>query len=126
MPKVGPCKAHTAGRRQAPKSNRETSYAMPQQQQPQPCSIGAIRAQLQAGQRAASKKQVCTWDGCRTQVMTRLPRCAPSAWHRPTVVVLRVGWGWRGFGSAGICRSASRDADRFTVEGGQQLLSAAR
>ena len=27
------------------------------------------------------------WDGCRTHVKTRLPQWAPSAWHKPTVVV---------------------------------------
>ena len=38
------------------------------------------------------RQQPCavpTCDGWRTHVMTRWPRCAPSAWHSPTVVVLQ-------------------------------------
>lgn len=47
-----------------------------------------------------------TWDGWRTQVMTRLPRCAPSAWHRPTVVVLG------GRGEGGLVRGWSLQGSR--------------
>ena len=35
--------------------------------------------------------KVGPWLGCRTHVTTFLPRWAPSAWQRPTVVVLQAG-----------------------------------